>query len=140
LAPRCRKAGKGEKSRILDEYLALSGSKSRKYAIFKLNRIRKTQLRLLDGQAVKVTIVEKTRKKRVYQPYYDAAVAAMPRSVVEKLQLALRETVCTLALKETSALALVEQKIKPIQPTEMSLPGAELEASLLAGIPKRCIV
>jgi hypothetical protein len=29
-APRYRNAGKGEKSRILDEYLALSGSKSRK--------------------------------------------------------------------------------------------------------------
>jgi hypothetical protein len=27
----------------LDEYLALSGSTSRKYAIFKLNRIGKTQ-------------------------------------------------------------------------------------------------
>jgi hypothetical protein len=34
-APRYRKAGKGEKSRILDEYLALSGCTSRKYAIFK---------------------------------------------------------------------------------------------------------
>jgi hypothetical protein len=29
-APRCRNAGKGEKSRILDEHLALSGCKSRK--------------------------------------------------------------------------------------------------------------
>jgi hypothetical protein len=62
-ALRCRKAGKGEKSRILDEYLALSGNKSRKYAIFKLNRIGKTQLRMLDGQAVTVII--------------DAPVAAM---------------------------------------------------------------
>jgi hypothetical protein len=58
-APRFRKAGKTEKSRILDEYLAPSGSTSRKYAIFKLNRIGKTQLRLLGGQAVKVTVVEK---------------------------------------------------------------------------------
>ena len=74
--PRYRKARKSEKSRILDEYLALSGGKSRKYAIFKLNRIGKTQLRVLDGQAVTVTIVEKSRKKRVYQPYYDAAIAA----------------------------------------------------------------
>ncbi|MDR1287844.1 MAG: hypothetical protein LBK08_09575 [Treponema sp.] len=53
-APRCRKAGKQEKSRILDEYFALSGSKSRKYAVFKLNRIGKTQLRGLDGQTVTV--------------------------------------------------------------------------------------
>jgi hypothetical protein len=76
-ASRYRKAGKGEKSRILDEYLALSGSKSRKYAIFKLNRIGKTQLRLPDGQAVTVVIVEKSRKKRVYQLSYDTPVAAM---------------------------------------------------------------
>jgi hypothetical protein len=76
-APRYRKAGKHEKSNILDEYLALSGAKSRKYAIFKLNRIGKTQLRLLDGQIVKVITVEKSRKKRVYQPYYDAPVAEM---------------------------------------------------------------
>jgi hypothetical protein len=76
-APRYRKAGKSENSRILDEYLFLAGSKSRKYAIFKLNRIGKTQLRLLDGQTVKVIIVEKSRKKRVYQPYYDAPVAEM---------------------------------------------------------------
>jgi hypothetical protein len=38
LVSRYRKAGKCEKSRILDEYLALSGGKSRKYAIFKLNQ------------------------------------------------------------------------------------------------------
>ncbi|MDR2739186.1 MAG: hypothetical protein LBB68_05075 [Treponema sp.] len=76
-APRCRKAGKGEKSRILDEYLALSGSKSRKYAIFKLNRIGKTPLRLPDGQAATVVIVEKSRKKRVCQPSYGAPAAAM---------------------------------------------------------------
>ncbi|MDR0707529.1 MAG: hypothetical protein LBF60_06615, partial [Treponema sp.] len=76
-APRYRKAGKGEKSRILDEYLALSGSKSRKYAVFKLNRIGKTQLRVLDGETVTVAIVEKSRKKRACQPSYDAAVAAM---------------------------------------------------------------
>jgi hypothetical protein len=76
-APRYRKAGKGEKSRILDEYLALSGGKSRKYAIFKLNRIGKTHLRLLDGQTVTVKIVEKSRKKRVYHPYYDAQTATM---------------------------------------------------------------
>jgi hypothetical protein len=55
-------AGKGEKSRILDERLALSGGKSRKYAIFKLNRTGKTPLRPLDGQAVAVTIVEESRK------------------------------------------------------------------------------
>jgi hypothetical protein len=76
-APRYRKAGKCEKSRILDEYLALSGSTSRKYAIFKLNRIGKTQLRIVDGRAVKVMLVETSRKKRAYQPYYDAAVAEM---------------------------------------------------------------
>jgi hypothetical protein len=76
-APRYRKARKQEKSRILDEYLALSGSKSRKYAIFKLNRIGKTHLRLLDGQTVTVKTVEKSRKKRVYHPYYDTEVAVM---------------------------------------------------------------
>jgi transposase InsO family protein len=76
-APRYRMAGKSEKSRILDEYLVLSGSKSRKYAIFKLNRIGKTQLRVLNGQTVTVKIVEKSRKKRACHPYYDAGVAAM---------------------------------------------------------------
>jgi transposase InsO family protein len=76
-ASRYRKARKQEKSRILDEYLALSGSKSRKYAIFKLNRIGKTHLRLLDGQTVTVKTVEKSRKKRVYHPYYDTEVAVM---------------------------------------------------------------
>ena len=71
-APRYRKAGKREKSRILDEYLSLIGSTSRKYAIFKLNRVAKTHLRFIDGQNVIVKFVEKKRKKRVYQPYYDA--------------------------------------------------------------------
>jgi hypothetical protein len=80
-ASRYRKAAECEKSRILDEYLALSGSKSRKYAIFKLNRIGKTQLRMMDNQAVKVVTVEKSRKKRVYQPYYDAEVAATLESL-----------------------------------------------------------
>jgi hypothetical protein len=70
-------AGKGEKSRILDEYLALSGGKSRKYTIFKLNRIEKTHLRLLDGQTATVKIVEKSRKKRACHPYYDAQTAAV---------------------------------------------------------------
>ena len=74
--PRYRKAKKSEKSRILDEYLTLSGGKSRKYAVFKPNRIGKTRLLMADGQAVKVTIVEKTRKKRGYRPSYDTAVAA----------------------------------------------------------------
>jgi hypothetical protein len=76
-APRYRKAGKSEKSRILDEYPALSGAKSRKYTVFKLNRIGKIQLRTLDGQTITVKTVEKSRKKRVCQPSYDAAVAAM---------------------------------------------------------------
>ncbi|MDR2742791.1 MAG: hypothetical protein LBB98_11660, partial [Treponema sp.] len=76
-ASRYRNAGKSEKSRILDEYLALCGSKSRKYAIFKLNRVGKKQLRTLDGQTVTVVIVEKSRKTRVYQPFSDAPVAAM---------------------------------------------------------------
>jgi hypothetical protein len=73
--PRYRKAGKSEKARILDEYLALSGGKSRKYAIFKLNRVGKTQLRVLNGETVRVKTVEKSRKKRVYQPYYGPEVA-----------------------------------------------------------------
>jgi hypothetical protein len=76
-APRYRKAGKREKSQILDEYLALSGGISRKYAIFKLNRIGKTHPRLLDGQTVTVETVEKIRKKRTCLPYYDAPVAVM---------------------------------------------------------------
>ncbi|GHV73082.1 integrase [Spirochaetia bacterium] len=76
-APRYRKAKKGEKARLLDEYLRLSGSKSRKYAIFKLNRVGKVQLHTIDGETVKVKIVEKSRKKRVYTPYYDEEVAKM---------------------------------------------------------------
>ncbi|GHU81715.1 hypothetical protein FACS189468_4840 [Spirochaetia bacterium] len=48
-APRYRNAKKSEKTRLLDEYLRLSGSKSRKYAIFKLNRVGKVQLRTIGG-------------------------------------------------------------------------------------------
>ncbi|GHV93588.1 hypothetical protein AGMMS50268_40910 [Spirochaetia bacterium] len=76
-APRYRTAKKSEKTRLLDEYLRLTGSKSRKYAIFKLNRVGKVQLRTIGGETVKVKIVEKNRKKRVYTPYYDAEVATM---------------------------------------------------------------
>jgi hypothetical protein len=76
-ASRYRMAAKREKSRILDEYLALSGSKIRKYATFKLNRLGKTRLLTLDGQTVKVSVVEKTRGDRVYQPSYDTEVAIM---------------------------------------------------------------
>jgi hypothetical protein len=80
-ASRCRKAAKCEKPRILDEYPALSGSKNRKHAIFKLNRIGKTQLRMMDNQAVTVVAVEKNRKKRVCQPCYDAEAAALLKSL-----------------------------------------------------------
>ena len=74
-APRYRMAKKSEKTKLLDEYLRLTGSTSRKYAIFKLNRVGKTQLRTLGGKTVNVKIVERSRKKRVYQPYYDEEVA-----------------------------------------------------------------
>jgi hypothetical protein len=40
-ALRYRKASKAEKTRLLDEYVRLSGE-NRKYAIFKLNRVGKT--------------------------------------------------------------------------------------------------
>jgi hypothetical protein len=76
-APCYRMARKCEKLRILDEYLALSNTKSRKYAIFKLNCIGKIQIHLLDGQTVSVNIIENSRKKRIYQPYYDTALAEM---------------------------------------------------------------
>jgi hypothetical protein len=74
-APRYRTASKNEKTKILDEYLALTGSKSRKYAIFKLGRVGKTQLRVSGGEKVNVKIVEKSRKKRGCQPYYGSDVA-----------------------------------------------------------------
>jgi hypothetical protein len=74
-APRYRFASKSEKTKILDEYLVLTGSTSRKYAIFKLGRVGKTQLRVINGETLNVKIVEKNRKKRVYRPYYDAEVA-----------------------------------------------------------------
>jgi hypothetical protein len=68
-------AKKSEKTKLLDEYLRLTGSTSRKYAIFKLNRVGKTQLRTLGGKTVNVKIVERSRKKRVCQPYYGEEVA-----------------------------------------------------------------
>ena len=77
-APRYRKAKKSEKTRLLDEYLRLSGSKSRKYAIFKLNRVGKVQLRTIGGETVKVKTDGKSRKKRVYKPCYDDEAAKMP--------------------------------------------------------------
>jgi ABC-type uncharacterized transport system ATPase component len=89
-APRYRKAGKSGKPRILDEYPALSGGKSRKYAVFKLNRIGKTHLRLLDGQTAAVKIIEKSRKKRVCRPYYDAEARGYARIDLDALQPALR--------------------------------------------------
>jgi hypothetical protein len=36
---------------------------------------------MLDGQTVRVSIIEKSRKKRVYQLCYDAEVAAMLESL-----------------------------------------------------------
>ncbi|WP_169313398.1 integrase catalytic domain-containing protein [Treponema primitia] len=75
-APRYRQAKKAEIN-LLDEYLRLTGSKSRKYAIFKLNRVGKTQLRSIGGETLNVNVVEKSRKKRVYKPYYDEEVANM---------------------------------------------------------------
>jgi hypothetical protein len=73
-APRYRKARKAEKTRLLDEYIALIGSKSRKYAIFKLNRVGRTLLYNIGGKTVNIKIVDKGKKKRVYKPYYDADV------------------------------------------------------------------
>jgi hypothetical protein len=75
--PCCRKAGKNEKSRIPDEYPALSGGKSRKYAIFKLTRAGKILLCLLDDRTINAITVEKSRRKRACQPYYDVLVAEM---------------------------------------------------------------
>jgi hypothetical protein len=75
-ASRYRIARKAEKTKLLDEYLRLAGG-NRKYAIFKLNRIGKTQLRVIDGEHVVVKMVEKSRKKRVYKPYYDGETVKM---------------------------------------------------------------
>ncbi|MDR1574784.1 MAG: hypothetical protein LBS37_02155, partial [Treponema sp.] len=38
---------------------------------------------MLDGQSVTVTMIEKSRKKRVYQPSYDTAVAEMLETLWE---------------------------------------------------------
>jgi hypothetical protein len=67
-APRYRKAKKTEKSKLLDEYLALTGSKSQKYAIFKLNRAGKTQLRVIGGETVNIHLVDKARKNGSTSP------------------------------------------------------------------------
>jgi len=72
-APRYRKANRAEKTTILNEYLALAGG-NRKYAIFKLGREGKKQLRLIDGHYVNVKISSTPRRKRVYTPYYDEEV------------------------------------------------------------------
>jgi hypothetical protein len=74
-APRYRMAAKSEKTRLLNEYLALAGG-NRKYAIYRLNREGKRQLRWVDGEYVNVEISGRTRKKRVYKPFYDKEVAA----------------------------------------------------------------
>ncbi|MDR0409317.1 MAG: hypothetical protein LBH18_02840, partial [Spirochaetaceae bacterium] len=60
-SPHVPESRQTRKSRIFDEYPDLSGSKNRKYAIFKLNRIGKTQLRMMDCQVVRVSIIEKSR-------------------------------------------------------------------------------
>jgi transposase InsO family protein len=72
-APRYRKADKAGKTKILDEYLGLVGG-NRKYAIFKLGREGKQQLRLIDGRYVNVRVSSGTRRKRVYARYYDEEV------------------------------------------------------------------
>jgi hypothetical protein len=64
-APRYRKADKAGKTKILDEYLVLVGG-NRKYAIFKLGREGKQQLRLIDGRYVNVRVSSGNRRKRVY--------------------------------------------------------------------------
>jgi hypothetical protein len=74
VCPRYRKANKAGKTRILDEYLELAGG-NRKYAIFKLGRVGKKQTRKINGKWVNVEITDKTRKKRVYKPYYDGETA-----------------------------------------------------------------
>jgi len=73
-ASRYRKAAKVEKTRLLDEYLALAGG-NRKYAIYRLNREGKRQLRQIGGEYVNVEITARVRKKRVYKSYYDKEVA-----------------------------------------------------------------
>jgi hypothetical protein len=61
----------------LDEYPALSGGKSQKYAIFKPNRIGKTRFRLLTAMPSPSPSLKKAGK-RVCQPYYDPAIAETP--------------------------------------------------------------
>ena len=74
-AKRYRKAPRNEKTKILNEYLKLLGKGNRKYAIYTLNREGKKQLRCIGGKNVNVVITNAARRKRVYQKYYDAAVA-----------------------------------------------------------------
>jgi len=71
--PRYRKANKTGKTRILNEFCNNTGY-HRKYAISLLQHAGKTQVRRINNQMVKVKIVAKARKKRVYKRYYDEPV------------------------------------------------------------------
>jgi hypothetical protein len=71
--PRYRKAGKSQKTLILDEFCHTTGY-NRKYAITLLRHAGKTQVRRMGKQTVKVKITAQGRRKRVYQRYYDEPV------------------------------------------------------------------
>jgi hypothetical protein len=94
----CRKAGKGEKSRILDEYLALSGGKSRKYALFKLN-MKQVGCERVGAKKKRTCDEAKTPFQRLLeQPFEDG--------LEER-----RVKIAALALKETVVLAAQKQKM-----------------------------
>jgi hypothetical protein len=71
--PRYRKAGKSQKSTILNEFCHTTGY-NRKYAITLLRHAGKTQLRRIDKKTLKVIITAHGRRKRLYQKLYDEPV------------------------------------------------------------------
>jgi hypothetical protein len=72
-APRYRKAGKTQKTTILDEFCHTTGY-NRKYAITLLRHAGKTQLRYLNTKTMKVKITAQGRRKRLYLRTYDEPV------------------------------------------------------------------
>jgi hypothetical protein len=82
MAAHYRAGSKKEKGVILKEFLELTGY-NRKYAIHLLANVGKERWLRVEGKPVKVKAEQRSRKKRVYQRYYDEAVREALESLWE---------------------------------------------------------
>ncbi len=73
LAQRYRTSSNKTKTKILDEFVYTTGY-NRKYAIHVLSNYGLEKIRYIDGKAVKITIGQKSKKKRVGHPRYGSEV------------------------------------------------------------------